>query len=50
MDYSDYLLYKALALCAIVVVVSFVYALITGQTLEEARSDKRQERTDQAER
>lgn len=39
MEYTDYLWYKAIALCVIVGVVNFVYAFITGQTIEEARND-----------
>lgn len=39
MEFTDFLIYKAVVLCVIVAVVNFVYAFITGQTLEEARRD-----------
>lgn len=42
MNFSDYLLYKAVALVAIVMVGNFVYAFVTGKTIEEARRDKAQ--------
>lgn len=45
MDYTDYSIIKAAVLIAVVAVVSFVYALLNGQTIEEARRDKRQEPT-----
>ena len=40
MDYTDYLLYKAIALVIIVFVVSFFYTLITGRLIEEDLSGK----------
>lgn len=46
MSHLDYILYKAIALILLVAVVSFVYALVTGRTLEEARRDKQQAHTD----
>lgn len=46
MEFSDFIIYKALALIAIVAVVHFVYALVTGQTIEEARRDKHRDQSD----
>jgi hypothetical protein len=39
MGITDFMLYKALALCVVVAIVNFVYAFITGRTIEEARND-----------
>lgn len=47
MDYSDYLIYKFIGLIAIVAIVNFVYAFVTGQTIEEARRDKPPAQNDQ---
>ena len=35
MNFTDYMLWKALALCGIVLVVSFMCRLITGKSLAE---------------
>lgn len=42
MDFTDYLLFKAIALVVIFGVVNFFYTLITGKSIEQARRDKQQ--------
>jgi hypothetical protein len=37
MHFTDYLLWKALGLVALAFIGNFIYTLITGRTLEEAR-------------
>jgi hypothetical protein len=44
MDYSDWIVWKAVALVVIVFVVNLVYAALTGETIEETR--ERQGRRD----
>lgn len=44
MNFTDYLLFKAIALCVLFGVVNFVYTLVTGKSIAEARHDKRQAR------
>ena len=39
MDYTDYMILKAISLCIIVFFVNLIYSFITGRTLEEARRD-----------
>lgn len=41
MDFGDYIIWKAVALCVIVAVVNFIYAAVTGKTIEEALRDNR---------
>ena len=41
--FVQFMLWKAVALVVIVFVVNLVYALVTGQTIEEARRDRGQE-------
>lgn len=40
MDFTDYLLFKAIALVVLFGVVNFIYTLVTGRSIEEARRDK----------
>jgi hypothetical protein len=40
MHFTDYLLWKALGLVALAFIGNFIYTLITGRTLEEARNDE----------
>lgn len=44
MDFTDYLLFKAIGLCVLFGVVNFVYTLVTGKSIAEARHDKQQGR------
>lgn len=45
MDYSDYLIYKFVALVVIVFLVNFFYAAATGRTIEQVRRDKESEQS-----
>jgi hypothetical protein len=40
MDYTSYLWIKAGAIIAIVFVVNFVYRIVNGRTIEQARRDR----------
>ncbi len=40
MEYTDYLLYKFIALVAIVFFVNLIYAAVTGRSIEQERFDK----------
>ena len=42
--FTDYMIWKAIALIVLVGVVSFVYTLITGRSLGEARRDREEDR------
>lgn len=46
MDYTDYIIAKAVALIVIVAAVNFFYALFTGRTIEQVRSDRAAARQD----
>jgi len=49
MEFTDYMIWKAVAICVVVGLVSFFYAAITGKTIEQARSEKEKARLDQTE-
>lgn len=40
MDHGEYIIWKAVALGVIVFLGNFFYTLITGRSIEEARSEK----------
>jgi uncharacterized SAM-binding protein YcdF (DUF218 family) len=42
--FTDYLIWKAIGLCILAFVVSFLYRLITGRSLTEARRGREEER------
>lgn len=46
MEYTDYIIYKFIALVALVFVVNLIYAWVTGRTIEQERFDRPQERHD----
>ncbi|VTU34105.1 hypothetical protein RA8CHR_04905 [Variovorax sp. RA8] len=41
--FTEYLIWKAIGLCVLGFMVNFVYTLVTGRTLEEVLSEKREE-------
>ncbi|KWT94692.1 hypothetical protein WDL1CHR_02075 [Variovorax sp. WDL1] len=41
--FTEFLIWKAIGLCVLAFVVSFVYRLITGRSLTEARRVKEEE-------
>lgn len=46
MEYTDYIIYKFIALVALVFVVNVIYAAVTGRTIEQERFDIPPERRD----
>lgn len=46
MEYTDYIIYKFIALVALVFVVNVIYAAVTGRTIEQERFDIPQEHRD----
>lgn len=42
MDYSDFIVWKAVGLVVLVFVVNLVYAFKTGETIEETRAKRAQ--------
>lgn len=40
MEFSDFLMWKFILIVAVVGIVNFLYAAITGRTIEEARRDR----------
>lgn len=40
MNFTDYMLYKAIALIAIVFIVNLVFSAITGRSIEQVRRDR----------
>ena len=43
MNFTDFLLFKAIALVVLFGVVNFIYTLVTGRSIAEARRDKQQD-------
>jgi uncharacterized membrane protein len=39
-DFGDYIIWKAVGLLVLVFVVNFLYAAVTGKTIEEALRDR----------
>jgi hypothetical protein len=49
MDFTDYMIWKAVALCALAFLGNFFYSFFTGKSITQVRRDKQQAQEDQQE-